>query len=245
MIDIHCHILPFTDDGAKDMETTMKMLEIAEEKGTKTIIATPHYFAGYYETEYGTIKQRIEELNRAISTINILPGQEICIDDHTVEKFEKGIISTLNETKYILLEFPLDKLPKNAIDTIYELKIRGLRPIIAHPERYLFFIEKPSLINPFIEEGCLFQVNTGSIKGVFGKKVQKTASKYIDNNICNFIASDAHSTGKRCPGIDKDYIDDKLYRIVENNANKLINNEVVENTAQKIQEKRFFNFGRK
>lgn len=250
MIDIHCHILPSVDDGAKDMETSIAMLKMAEEKGTKTIIATPHYFAGYYEADYDNIRQKIEELREEAKKQNVnmelLEGQEICIDHHTIDKFQNKIISTLNRTDYMLLEFPLDKLPKYSIDTIYELKIRGVKPIIAHPERYLFFIEKPTLINQFIEEGCLFQLNTGSIKGIFGKAVQKTALKYIENNLCQFIASDAHSAGKRCPGIEENYIvDHKLYNIVENNAQKLINNEVIESTATKIQDTRFFIFHRK
>lgn len=248
MIDIHSHILPGLDDGSQDIETSLSMLKIAQKSGTDTMIATPHYFAGYYETESDKILQHVKELNEKTRenniNVKILPGEEICIDNHTVDLFEKGSIISLNDTSYMLLEFPLDKLPKNAEDVFYELSIRGVKPILAHPERYLFFIQKPSLINDFIGE-CYFQINTGSIKGIFGKKVQKTALIYMEHGLCNFIASDAHSTGRRCPGVIKEGINEAVYENIKANAEALINDKDIITDAQKIKERSFFSFLRK
>lgn len=249
MIDIHSHILPGVDDGAKDMETSLSMLKIAQKSGTDTMIATPHYFMGYYQMESSEIFRSVKELNDKAKenniNVRILSGEEICIDSHTVELFEKGSIISLNGTSYMLLEFPLDKLPKNALDTFYELRIRGIKPILAHPERYMFFIQKPSLINEFIEEGYYFQMNTGSIKGIFGSKVQKTALIYMEHGLCNFIASDAHSTGRRCPGINKEGISEIIYKNITENAEALVNGRDIKSDAQKIKERSFFSFLRK
>lgn len=205
MFDMHSHIIHGIDDGAKNLEESLKMIGVAAEEGLEYIAATPHYARGYYENSYISIKKRVKDLNNIIEAkgidIKIIPGQEVYLDDHTLKDYKNGLLGCIGDTSYMLVEFPMDNLPKNALDILYELRVRGVNPIIAHPERYKYFIEKPSLINNFLEEEYLFQINTGSLKGTFGQKVRNTTVTFINNGIISFIGSDCHSLNKRCPGI--------------------------------------------
>lgn len=252
MIDIHSHILPAIDDGSKSIEETLEMLKLTKLDGIKNIVATPHYYRGYYENSYKDIAKLVGEINNIASEkhidIKIISGQEVFIDNHTLELYREGIIACIEGTNYMLIELPMDSMPKDALDTIYELRIQGIKPIIAHPERYKYIIDKPSTLNAFIDEGCLFQLNSGSIKGIFGKTVKKTSELLIEQGACNFIASDTHSTGRRCPGVSDAIevaksLNKSLVQHIMDNEKKFLNNEDIKLNAEKIKEKRsFFSF---
>ncbi len=205
MIDIHSHILSGVDDGSPDMSTTLSMLRNAQACGTKSIIATPHYYRGFFENGYEKVLSLVDELRSESSRdgieIDIYPGQEVFLDRSTVELYRSGMIRGLNGSRYILVEMPMQDYSESFLDTVYELRLLGAVPVIAHPERYTYMMEDLNRINPFVDEGCLFQVNSGSITGIFGKQVQKTARVLIENGLCNFIASDAHTNGRRNTGL--------------------------------------------
>ncbi len=107
--------------------------------------------------------------------IDIYKGQEICYFQGMIKALEEGKIDTINNTRYMLMEFPLDKFTRDIFDEIYELQIKGIIPIIAHPERYRIFKNNPEKINEFISEGYLFQLNSGSILGSFSKETKKNS----------------------------------------------------------------------
>lgn len=224
MIDVHSHIINEIDDGSKSIEMTISMLKKAEQSGTTDIIATPHFMRGRFEVEYRDVVKRVEELKDIARenniNINIYAGQEVYFSKNILNYYNDKMIGTINNTKYMLIEFPMLEFNiEEAINTIYELQIRGITPIIAHPERYRQFIKDPSLINSFIKEGMLFQLNAGSIAGGFGKDVKKTATKYLEDNIYSFIGSDAH----RDIGRDTN-MKDALEILGENKVNEFINN---------------------
>lgn len=250
MIDIHSHILPNIDDGSRSKEITLEMLRIANENGTREIVATPHFCRGYGETSYKDVKKLVEEIQQLADKegmdIKIYHGQEVYYSEKMIEDYNEGLIGTINDTRYMLFELPMtSKLDESIFDILYEMQIRGIVLILAHPERYKFIMEKPWLINRFIDEGILFQLNTGSIEGKFGEKVKKTASILLDNGIYNFIGSDAHNIRSRKPGIsegikiskDKNKVYKKLF---DDSAAKLLNNEEIEFVGKKIREKRSF-----
>ncbi|MDV3425926.1 MAG: exopolysaccharide biosynthesis protein [Bacillota bacterium] len=205
MIDVHCHILPKIDDGSKNIEMTANMLKIAQNDGLDKIIVTPHYVTGMFENSYENIVSALDNINNLISenglNIKLVPGQEVFLDKHTLDLYKDGVIRGINGGSYLLCELPMDKLPEDALDIIYELHILGSRVIIAHPERYMYFMEDLTLINDFIKEGCYFQINSGSITGIFGHEIKKTAKLMIKNGICDFIGSDAHNADTRSPKI--------------------------------------------
>lgn len=255
LIDIHSHILPETDDGAKDIKTSIEMLKIAQADGIETIIATPHFYKGVWEPDFETVSKKVEALKEEAAkeklTINILPGQEVFLEDYTIDCINKGYIKGINDSRYILVEFPMLKLPGDYLDLIYELKIRDFVPVVAHPERYEYVVSNPSMVNNLLKEGCLLQLNSGSINGIFGKAVSKTARLLLENEACHFIASDAHTTRGRKPVLKQAYeeigsIDEKLLLNIYKNTDKLYNNEIIEPINIKIKEKKsFFSLFRK
>ncbi|KEI03777.1 exopolysaccharide biosynthesis protein [Clostridium botulinum] len=249
MIDMHCHILPGIDDGSKDVDMSIKMLKIAEEDGIDKIIATPHFYRGHFENEYQDVVKKVEELNKIAYenkiNVKIFPGQEIYIGKYTLKYYKEGKIKGLNNSNYMLIEFAMMDYPKDALDIIYELKVQGVKPIIAHPERYMYVQDDLSILNDFIKEECYFQVNAGSINGVFGKKVQKTSMKFIKNNICDFIASDAHTTGRRSPKLKKALMtvhneNKSIYEKIVANNSKLLNGDKLCYVNEQIKEKPSF-----
>lgn len=250
MIDIHCHVLPYVDDGAKDLENSIDMIKIAQEDGIKKIIATPHFYTGHYETEYSKIKENVESLNKEIKNrginVEIFPGQEVFLDRYTVENYKNGLIGCLNNSKYMLVETDMFNFKEDTMDIIYELKLLGVKPIIAHPERYAYVNKDLNILNKFIDEECLFQINASSLGGLFGKKVKKTAELLIKNNLCNFIATDAHSCGKRSPKMKGIYenlreIKPKQIMNLDNNSEKITQNgEIFYNNSNIKEKKNFF-----
>lgn len=253
MIDIHSHILPGIDDGADRIETSLEMLRIAQRNGIKKIAATPHY-KGNFKTEINEVKSLVENLNAKAKenniAIEVLSGQEVFLDKNILNSYKEGKIGTINNSKYMLIELPFDHLPDYALDMIYELRLLNINPIIAHPERYKFAIKKPSFLNRFIEEGCTFQLNAGSIEGFFGKDVQKTSEIILRHNMCHFIASDAHSPNKRCPELEKSFdiahrINDEIKMILSNTIDSIGENCDISLVTEKIRDRRtIFDFFR-
>jgi len=247
MIDIHSHILPSIDDGSINVEMTLKMLRNAERDGIKEIVATPHYWLEYGEATIAEVKVLVEEISSIIKSeginLKIYSGQEIYYTENIIQYYIEGKIGTINDSRYMLIEFPMHKLNVNITDVLYELQIRDIVPIIAHPERYRDLIEKPVLINRFISEGYLFQVNSGSIEGKFGENVKKTAEIFLTNRIYNFIGSDAHNIKNRNTGLSNATIAlSKKYKdittIFEESSISILRNEKINFFGEEIKEKK-------
>lgn len=205
VIDLHCHILPGIDDGSKDIDQTLEMARIAVSEGIKTIICTPHYIQ--YNEPYNKkqVEELIEEINKRFSdegiTLNLVAGHEVYMTPDLPKLVQEGEVSTLNNSKYILVEFPMNDIPLYAEDVFYELRLMGLVPILAHPERYPMIMEDPNNLLKFLKLGVLCQANVGSVRGLFGERVQKTVIKLIEHNMIHFIATDAHGPKRRSPKI--------------------------------------------
>lgn len=252
MIDVHAHILPGIDDGADCIETSVEMARIAKNDGINKIVATAHYAAGSFETNLNGVIEKTNELNKVLFEkkidVEILPGQEVFLDNNILKFLRSGEIGTLANTRYMLVELPMDYMPEYALDMVYELNLLGIKTVIAHPERYRYIIRQPSNINQFIDEGCFFQINSSSLTGLFGKEVKKTAEKLVKNNICSLLGSDAHTTNHRSPKLKEAF--DNIHRInreceenLKNNAELLTLNKDINQTAERIKEiKSFFDF---
>lgn len=247
MIDIHSHIIANIDDGAKDFDTSIQMIKIAEKNGTSKIIATPHYCVGYGETPYNEVKEIVSKLRESIKELNLnielYHGQEVYLSTSTIEDYEDGIIGTINDGNYMLFELPMRSFDEETFDIIHEMKIKGVRLIMAHPERYKPIMDKPEVINDFIEEGILFQLNLGSIEGKFGKTVKKTAEILLQNNIYNFTGSDAHDLKIRNTNLTKGLeelskISEKAYTHFLESSERMLNSEEVRFIGNKIKGKK-------
>lgn len=196
MIDMHSHILPNIDDGARSVEETFHLIQEAKEVGFEAIIATSHYMEGYYETDAPErevwVKAIYDKLQEKNIDINLYLGNEIYLSENMITLLEEGKASTINDTSYVLFEMPLNVEPLNLYDVIYEMQQYKLVPILAHPERYSFVQEEPELIYDLIQKGVLMQANYASIIGYYGQKAQMIVKKLLENNMIHFLGSDVH-----------------------------------------------------
>ncbi len=202
VIDLHCHILPGVDDGAQTGTDSLAMARKAIEEGIHTIVATPHHQNGKYVNERTSILHQVKQLNDELQKneipLKVLPGQEVRLYGDLLEDYKSGKIVTLNETnKYIFIEFPSNHVPRYAEQLFYELRVKGMIPIIVHPERNAELIEWPDKLYNFVNKGALTQVTAGSLLGKFGKKIKKFSLQLVEHNLTHMIASDAHNTTSR------------------------------------------------
>jgi Capsular polysaccharide biosynthesis protein len=237
-VDIHSHIIPHIDDGAIDIKMSLDMLRLASQNGTIHIVATPHYITG--ETRYspGVITNMCEEIQKKAIlegiSIKIHPGSEIYMCPELLELYDSGDICTINNSLYILVELPLVGIPLYMNDVLYELQLKGLKPIIAHPERNSNIIKDPDILLNLVQRGILAQANARSIDGLYGKKIQKLVMKFIRRGLIYFIASDAHSCKRRSPGLNNAFLHiervfgkDIANRLFYENGLRVLENSIV------------------
>lgn len=233
MIDFHSHILPGIDDGSRNLEQSIAMVNEAKEAGFKKIISTSHYMENYYECNERDRRQLLKKVQENVQGIELILGNEIYITNNIIELLQNGQASSINGTKYVLFEFPLiTTRPMNDKEVIYRLVENGYIPIIAHPERYPFIQENPDYLFELEEMGALFQSNYGSIIGMYGLKAKKTLKILLKNNLISFFGSDVHRPEQvynKMPKIIK-----KLKKIISNeefeefteiNPEKVLKNE--------------------
>lgn len=202
MIDMHTHILPLVDDGAKTFQLACEMLAEEINNGVDTVILTPHFLSHKdlyngkedLELRFEEFKERVKDFN-----INLQLGCEIYYNRSLLEMLSNNQVVTLNKSKYILVEFNLDNPNEDIDEAVYNIICRGFKPIVAHVERYAYVTYED--VKQYRETGALIQVNSSSILGDFGRKPQKLALKLIKNGLVDFIASDCHSMGVRKPNL--------------------------------------------
>ncbi|MEK7399075.1 MAG: CpsB/CapC family capsule biosynthesis tyrosine phosphatase [Candidatus Poribacteria bacterium] len=199
MIDIHSHILPGVDDGAKSIQNSIDMLRNASKAGVRIIVATPHLLSGMFENgipeRLDLIKKLQNLADRNAIKIQIKPGYECYISPKMIRLGEKLFEWTINNNrKYMLLELPMQNMPLFVDNTLDSIKKMGITPIIAHPERYVNVIKDPKILIKFIEMGCVIQLNAGSILNYYGRTVRNTARTLLERNYIHVVASDMHST---------------------------------------------------
>ena len=199
MIDFHSHIVYNVDDGSETIEDSKKILKEAEKAGFDKIILTPHYMEDYYEVPKEKIQLKIEKLqelcNQEDINIELYQANEIYITNHITELLEKGEASSINNSRYVLFEIPMNEEPQNLLEVIYKLIENKYVPVLAHPERYSFVQQNPNKLLELAEHGVLFQANYGSIIGQYGKNAEKTVKLLLQNNFIHFLGSDVHKQG--------------------------------------------------
>lgn len=210
MIDLHCHILPSIDDGAKSMGDSIDMAREAVAEGITHIVATPHYKNGHWDNEKKDILLLVDELQEELDArgipLTIFPGQEVRINGELFEDLKEDKIQFIDESKqYVLIEFPTPSIPAYSETLFFEMQKEGIIPIIVHPERNRAVLNDPNVLLPFIEKGALAQLTASSYVGGFGKSIQKLSKQLIEANLVHFIASDAHNISSRAFYMDEAY----------------------------------------
>lgn len=205
MIDIHAHILPGLDDGARDLETALQMARVAAADGIKKVIATPHVITGTYENSRSEILAAVNSFNQELRqqqiALEVLPGAEYRLEANLPQRLRSGEVLTLNEhTPYLLVELPAAVLPPDFERVMYEIQLQGVIPIIAHPERNHVIMEKPSILQELTARGILAQITATSVTGDFGSKIRQASFRLIKQGSVQILASDAHHhEGRRSP----------------------------------------------
>lgn len=252
MIDVHNHILVDVDDGAKSVEESILLLEQAKSEGVTDIVTTPHHLHPRYDNNIQVVKEKLEELrnNEIIKQlgINLYPGQEIRVTDQIIDDIHNGKIEGINNSKYLLVEFPSNEVPHYSHKLFYELQNMGYVPIIAHPERNKAIAENLDILFDLVNGGALSQITSSSLLGDFGRKVKKISLQMIDNNLTHFVASDAHSSSVRPFVMDKLFNERKLKTYYEDlesfmkNGKAVINDERISKhqPTQEYKQKKWF-----
>ncbi len=212
-VDTHIHILPGIDDGARDLTESLEMAEIAVKSGVHRMIATPHCnIPGLYRNHFGEwYKELFYEVRDAIRKeqipLELLPGMEAYVTEDLPDLLRKGKIMTLNGGRYLLLEFGFDEEPAFADRMLKQIRAHGVRPVIAHVERYDFIQDEPDIIADWRKAGDVIQVNRASFQGKFGYREEKTAYELFHHNLISVVASDAHSSQVRTPDLKEVYLE--------------------------------------
>ncbi len=195
-IDIHSHILYRVDDGSKSEKMSLKMLELAVKTNITHLVATPHANDLTQKEQSERFEKRFEHLQLMIEK-NGLPlqlslGSELFFGPGIETLLEAPWATFNNNRKYLLFELPLYEMPKEVEHFIFERHLEGITPILAHPERYTYLHKQLHKIVDWYHQGCLMQVNAGSIVGQFGERVASVGQRLLRAGLAQFVASDAH-----------------------------------------------------
>jgi len=193
MVDMHSHVLPGIDDGAKTPQDSIILIRKMMELGIKKVIATPHIMVDFYRNTPETINNALNILKAELIKENIDIPVEAAAEHYFDETFEtrvdEGRLLTMGDN-YALFEFSFINKPPNAISVIQKMNDMGYKPILAHPERYPYMdLEQFKNLHTW---GCNFQLNTISLTGYYGRESKKIAESLIDNELIDFISSDMH-----------------------------------------------------
>ena len=198
MVDIHCHILPGIDDGAKSMEVSVHMAEIAIADGITHVIATPHSNAEFKFRPELVLQLRNELQSKVEGRLQLATGCDFHLSYENLADIQINKTKyTLNQQNYLLVEFADFAIPPNIDDTLHSLHLLGLHPIITHPERNGLIRHQPEKLWRWMRQGCYVQVTAQSLLGRFGKDTAKILLDWLDNDRIHFVASDAHSVTGR------------------------------------------------
>lgn len=231
MFDLHSHILPGVDDGPSTMEESIEMARLAYDDGTRTIVATPHNRDVTERSSLATVRDIAERFNQEIHDqsipLKVLLGMENHLEMDTPEQVDNGLAIPIEGTHYILIELPFEFYPFYGEDVFFKLQVRGLRPIVVHPERNLAIQDNSDILANLVQKGALSQITADSITGAFGREPQRASKELLQKNLVHIIASDGHTArGTRKP----------LISLGASTAAKLVGREIAHNMVEGIPE---------
>ena len=201
LCDLHTHVLPGVDDGAPDMEYALQMLRNAAASDVELLAVTPHCNRPGEMQNYrdDSLLDRFLQLQQAAKDIpvRLVLGAEVLADEVLPQLLCQKKIPTINGSRYLLTEFPVDATPEFFQDMLQSILELGYIPLVAHPERYISVCQMPEIVVPWLDMGCHLQLTGGSIIGEYGKTVQRTAAFLLQQDLVACIASDAHGLHHR------------------------------------------------
>ncbi|SEB70292.1 Tyrosine-protein phosphatase YwqE [Tenacibaculum sp. MAR_2009_124] len=195
-VDIHSHLLPGIDDGAKDLENSIQLIEKMSSYGINNFVTTPHVLGDVYPNSSELILEKSNEvkselIKRGYKNIQFRAAAEYMMDEKFVDRLANDDILTLKDN-YILVEMSYFNAPFNLFDILFEIQLKGYKPVLAHPERYNFYHKDFQMYYKLKKAGCVFQLNLLSLTEQYGKGVQKITNKLLEEGLYDFVGTDTH-----------------------------------------------------
>lgn len=203
LFDIHCHLVPYVDDGARNMDEAVKMLKMEYSQGVRYVIVTPHYRRGMFETPMDQILTQFLKLRGISKSIGIqmFLGCEYHVEPEMVRVLRARERPCMASSPYVLAEFGYDVSTEYMREQLYMLLSNGYLPIVAHVERYGKVCRQWSFLEDIVDMGAFIQVNAGSILGESGHGVKKFCRRLMREDLLHFVGSDAHRMDVRKPNL--------------------------------------------
>ena len=221
-VDIHSHILPGIDDGAKNNKESLELILEMKKAGFSKIIATPHVYPGLYNNTNDSIEKSYKEIsNKLDKEIDVFYASEYMLDYSLIKKCKDKKILTIDD-KHVLIEFNFIGLPKGYHEILFEIQTNGFYPILAHVERYRYLFNNKNQYLKLKNIGCKFQLNLLSTTGYYGKDIVRITDYLLDNKLFDFVGSDIHNIEHLSRFEDKVLIKNKkeLKRIIDHTIEK-------------------------
>ena len=239
MIDFHNHVLPNIDDGSISLSMSLNMIKCAAEQGITDVVNTVHYKhpkMDRKQVNYNLINKEIFKLQNHLDEANIPvklhSASEVFFIPELIQLIDDPL-ATFSKKKYMLIEFQPNLIPELQKKILFNLKMNGVNPIIAHPERYIPVQENIITVYDWLNSGCLIQVDAGSVLGNFGSKIKNVSEKIIKNGWCQIVGSDAHNDKKRnfclndANNIISKWIGKESKKLTNDHPRSLINGEAI------------------
>lgn len=199
--DIHSHFLFNIDDGAESIRQSLEMIDEAQRRGITHLLATPHVTDNMTRQINDRIIEHFQQVEKKVNEqqlkIKVSLGSELFYSDRVSEWLHYPWATFNNNQKYFLFELPLFDLPEGVGQFIFDNRLKGMTPILAHPERYLYLRDNIDQLTGWYRQGCLMQMNAGSLTGHFGGRVVEFTKRLLQQRLYHFIASDAHDINFR------------------------------------------------
>lgn len=203
LTDVHCHILPYVDDGAQNMAEAQAMLQMQEKQGVKTIYCTPHLRQNMFETPQDKVDEKFAQLKAvgAEMHMHLFLSREYHCDEGLWQLLQKEQVRPLANGVHLLIEFSSRDCLEDMFRYLAAVKAIGLVPVVAHIERYDCLVQQPFLVEELLQKGAWTQMNAGAILGKEGWKRKIFCKKILKRDQVHLIGSDAHHADWRVPNL--------------------------------------------
>lgn len=193
--DMHSHLLPGIDDGAQDLEESLGLIRQLVEAGYEKLITTPHIMGDFYQNTPEIIEARLAELREVVAAeglpVTLEAGAEYYLDEWFPEKLERGEIQAFGD-HYLLFETAFMTQPQQLFKSIFDMKLKGYKPVFAHPERYMYLQSDYQAAQTIYNQGVYFQLNLNSLGGYYGPGAKALAADLIKEGMVDFVGTDTH-----------------------------------------------------
>jgi protein-tyrosine phosphatase len=190
------------------LEEALAMCRIAVEDGIRIIVATPHMLNGMFPVDREDVIEGVGGMARALAEasipLRILPGADVHLDQSVPSCLERGELITVADLgRHLLLEFPQDIVPEGTGELLFQVQLKGVTPIITHPERNIAIQQNPAILNELVRAGSLTQITAGSLTGTFGTRVRRCTLRLLRSGTAHLISTDAHNACRRSPRLSE------------------------------------------